>query len=432
MPHGRTRVIGVWALGAVAGANVVLWIAARPGGQPDGRYVGELLGAEAVLLFACSLVLMTLLGAVERAFGGLDRVVIWHRRTAVAGAVLLVPHVALATSAAIPAVSAAGVALGDIALVGIAFLVVWALAPSLRAARWPGVIRRLAGASYERWLTAHALTGLFVAAAVAHGAIVDPVLHRSRVLLVAFVVTGVVGLGAYLYRELLASRVVSSHAYRIGAARRVGDTALEVGLDPVGEPLRFSPGQFVVVSFGGLGSWQRHPFSVTSSPSQPRLELAVKAAGNYTAEMYDRLHPGLPARVVGPFGGFDYRGGGRDQVWIAGGIGITPFVSWIRSIDGDFDRSVDLYYSVARPADALYRDEIEAAAAGRRTLRVHVRATDDEGHLMIQDVVSDAADRQGLWVYMCGPPAMMKGFEKGLRRSGVPASQIRWENFQVR
>jgi len=426
------RGIGVWVLAALAGGNVVLWVAARPDGQPDGRYLGELIGAEAVLLFACSLVLMTLLGPVERAFGGLDRVVIWHRRTAVAGAVLLIPHVALVTSPAPPGVSGVGLFLGDLALVGIAFLVLWALAPSLRAPRWPGMIRRLARASYERWLSVHALTGLFVAAAVAHGAIVDPVLHRSPVLLVAFVVTGAVGLGAYLYRELFASRVVPSHAYRVGEARHVSETALEVGLDPVGEPLRFNPGQFVVVSFGGLGSWQRHPFSVTSSPSQPRLELAVKAAGNYTADVHERLHPGLPAKVVGPFGGFDYRGGGRDQVWVAGGIGITPFVSWIRSIDGDFDRSVDLYYSVARRSDAIYREEIEAAAARRPSLRVHVIATDEEGRLDTHDVVNGAADRRTLWAYMCGPPAMMKAFEKGLRRSGVPASQIRWENFHVR
>jgi predicted ferric reductase len=429
----RPRVrIGVPVLAAAAGANVVLWVAARPDGQPDGRYLGELIGAEAVLLFAASLVLMTLAGAIERAFGGLDRVVVWHRRTAVAGAVLLVPHVALVASAAVPGVSGVGVVLGDIAIVGIVFLVLWALAPRLPAPRWPGLIRRLARAGYERWLTAHALTGLFVAAAVAHGAIVDPVLRRSPVLLAAFVLTGVAGVGAYLYREILASRVVPAHAYRIAEARRVGGTALEIGLDPVGEPLRFDPGQFVVVSFGGLGSWQRHPFSVTSAPSQPRLELAVKAAGDYTADVYRRVRPGLPARVVGPFGGFDYRDGGREQVWIAGGIGITPFVSWLRSMDGGFERSVELYYSVARRSDAIYRDEIDAAAARWPTLHVHISATDEEGRLKASDVVDGAADRRDLWVYMCGPPPMMKGFARGLRASGVPRSRIRWENFDLR
>ncbi len=58
---------------AVAVANVALWVAARPAGQPTGRFIGEICGAEAVLLFSCTLVLATLLPAIERAFSGLDR-----------------------------------------------------------------------------------------------------------------------------------------------------------------------------------------------------------------------------------------------------------------------------------------------------------------------------------------------------------------------
>ena len=90
---------GVVALVAVAVAFPVLWVVARPGGQPLGRFLGELSGAEAVLLFSCSLVLATVLAPIERAFGGLDRVAVWHRRAAVAGVLLLIPHVALVSSA---------------------------------------------------------------------------------------------------------------------------------------------------------------------------------------------------------------------------------------------------------------------------------------------------------------------------------------------
>lgn len=66
------------------------------------------------------------------------------------------------------------------------------MAPSLRAARWPGPVRRMARASYERWLTGHRLTGVFVIVAVVHATIVDPVLHHSVLLRVAFLVVGTV------------------------------------------------------------------------------------------------------------------------------------------------------------------------------------------------------------------------------------------------
>jgi predicted ferric reductase len=434
-PRAAPRVLpGVAALGAVALANLVVWAAARPPGQPGARYLGEALAAEAVLLFSCSLLLVSILGPVERAFGGIDRGVLWHRHTAVAGTVLLIPHVALVTATALPGVAPIGSALGDVALFGIVVLVVWALAPGLRAARRNGIVRRLARVTFERWLTAHRLTGLFVAAAVAHGAIVDPVLHRSAVLLVAFLVSGGPGLAAYAYRELLPSRAVPSHPYRVAAVRRPSETALEVDLDPVAEPLSFVAGQFVLVAFGGHGAWQPHPFSVTSPPGRPRLELAIKAAGGYTIAIHDRLRPGAAAKVDGPFGAFDFRTGGRRQVWVAGGIGIAPFVAWTRGLghgDGD-DRDIDLYYSVAHAGDAIYRDEIDAAAARCPSFRPHLHVSEDGGLLDARDVLAGIADPASAWVYLCGPPAMMKSFEQGLRRSGVPGSQIRWERFSVR
>src|SRR4051794_34011491 len=89
---------GPAGLGAIAVGYVVLWLVARPSGEPTGRFVGELSGAEAVLLMCCSLALATLLPFIERAFGGLDRVAVWHRRVAVTGFLLLVPHVAFITS----------------------------------------------------------------------------------------------------------------------------------------------------------------------------------------------------------------------------------------------------------------------------------------------------------------------------------------------
>ena len=171
---------------------------------------------------------------------------------------------------------------------------------------------------------------------------------------------------------------------------------------------------------------------MSSAPSQPRLELAIRANGDYTKDLYDQLRPGLPAKVVGPFGGFDYRAGGHDQIWIAGGIGITPFASWIRSIGEDFDRDVDLYYTVHRAQDALYRDELEAVAARCPTLRTHIVSTDQHGVLKAFDVLRGAAGRRNPWVYMCGPPAMVKALDHDLQRAGVPAGQIRWENFALR
>jgi hypothetical protein len=74
--------IGVATLTAVGIGNVILWLLARSAGQPTGRFVGELCGVEAVLLLVGSLVLAALLSPIERDFGELDHVALWHRRVA--------------------------------------------------------------------------------------------------------------------------------------------------------------------------------------------------------------------------------------------------------------------------------------------------------------------------------------------------------------
>jgi predicted ferric reductase len=310
MRSPRLRVapsVGSLTLVVVAFGSLALWFGARPQHQPTGRFVGEICGAEAVLLLSCSLVLATVLPPIERAFSGLDRVAVWHKRVATGAVLLLAPHLVLVTSPPDAYATTFGHALGDVALLGLLVLSVWALAPKLRAARWPGPIRRLARTSYERWLTAHRLTGVFVAVAVAHGALVDPVLHHSATLRVSFLVVGGIGVAAYLYREFLARFFIPIHDYLVAEVRRPIDTVVEVSLEPVRAQLRFDPGQFVFLAFGGVGAWQRHPFSVASAPSQRMLDVSVKAVGDYTRDLRMKLKAGTPAKVAGPFGGFDFR-----------------------------------------------------------------------------------------------------------------------------
>ena len=421
---------GPGILVALAALYPVAWIIARPRGQPTLRFA-ELCGAEGLLLLSCTLVLATLLPPIERAFGGLDRVAIWHRRAATTAVVLLVPHVALVGSSPDRYETTLGHGLGDVALIGLLVVTIWALAPKLRAARWPGPVRAFARTSYERWLTAHRLAGVFVAVAVVHAAIVDPVLHRSTLLRALFFVVGGTGIAAYLYRELLARFVIPIYDYTVAEVRRPNATSLEIALEPLGKQLSFTPGQFVALAFGGENGWQRHPFSIASAPQQHQLEVAIKAAGDYTGSLGDKLRRGTPAKLAGPFGGFDYRLGGSNQIWIAAGIGITPFVSWLRSLDESFDRSVAFYYSVATQSDELYGDDIAAAATAHPSLRTHLVVTERDGRLTPAQTLDGQADGD-VWIYMCGPPPMMHAFEKAFHDLGVPRNRIRWEQFDIR
>ena len=176
-----------------------------------------------------------------------------------------------------------------------------------------------------------------------------------------------------------------------------------IALDAVRTSVAFTPGQFIVLAFGGPTGWERHPFSISSAPSDRRLEVTVKASGDYTG-----APRGCAAGRRTGEGGRAVRRlrlspGGPEQIWIAGGIGVTPFMSWLRSLDDAFDRDVEFFYSVREPGEAVYRDEIEAAVERHPSIRTHFVFTDTDPMLTAEDVLLSVPAGSAPWIYMSGP-----------------------------
>src|SRR5437588_6689643 len=221
--------LGGGSIIALTIATIVLWFLFRPAGQPTSRYLGEILGTTAIVLFSCSLVLATKAPFLERAFGGLDRMFLWHRWSAVAGVGLLFPHYILVTSVPNTISNSLGNALGFIALFGLVLLLLWALVPRLP------VVGRHIPTNYQRCYTLHPLTGPFVIVGLIHGFLVDPVLQHAPVLLVWYIAVAAIGSAAYLYRELLHPffRHLWQHNYSIEAVNHLNQKTVEDILTPV-------------------------------------------------------------------------------------------------------------------------------------------------------------------------------------------------------
>ena len=431
--------VGGEVIVGLAITNVVLWVLLRPSGVAGTMYVGEIFATTAIVLLSCSLVLATRAPLLERFFGGLDRMYRWHRWSAVAGVVLLPLHSALVTSAPDPNQNELGSVLGQVALIGLVLLLLWALAPRLSAVmrRLPTHVQRWF-TQYQRWFTLHRLTGLFVIAGLVHAALVDPVLRRSTILLGWYVAVAAVGTATYVYRELFL-RFFSrrwQYDYTVKAINRLDPRALEVILAPTARPLPFVAGQFVFVQFGGSAEWERHPFSVSSAPQERDLRLSIEALGDYTQHLSDTLQLGAPAIVSIAFGLFDYRQGTREQVWIAGGIGITPFRSWIRAFPTEqlLEFDIDLYYTVRSEDEALFLDEIRTAATQHPSFRPHIIYPQRDGSLTMEHIIetSGGGTIVARDVYICGPSGMTQSFQHSLRKLGVPPIHIHFEYFTFR
>ena len=220
-----------------------------------------------------------------------------------------------------------------------------------------------------------------------------------------------------------------------------GDSVTLV-LEPEGhEGFRFRCGQFVWLTVGDSPFAAReHPFSIASSALQaPRLELAVKAVGDFTRGLLD-LKAGARAWVDGPFGtmSVDSLPDADGYVFIAGGSGIAPCMSMLRTLADRGDRRPHLLlYGSSELPRTIYREQLEALSTRLDLRVVHVLERPpagwrgEQGHLS-QAMLDRWLPHRGRHGYfVCGPGPMMDLAEEALARLGVPMSDLHSERFDL-
>jgi len=120
------------------------------------------------------------------------------------------------------------------------------------------------------------------------------------------------------------------------------------------------------------------------------------------------------------------------DIWIAGGIGITPFLAWAEAMLPE-SPDAHLFYSVRNRADAPHLDQLEALASQKPNLHLHLIESAVTGRLdagYIQQATG--ADLRRTHVYFCGPTAMREGLQDGLERLGLRAARFHYERFEMR
>ena len=433
---------------------VVLWMEATPAplrfgeAQTTLRSLAVICGLAGIVAFASNLILGGRIALIEPFFGGLDRMYRIHHRIGLVAFNLLLAHGALMLAsaatvswdAAVQLISPSPswtVTLGVIALVGM--IVVMGLTLYARI-------------NHEVFLWVHRFFGLVFLIGALHAFRTPGVKALSQPLTVylgAFVAAGML---AYAYRSVFGELFVRRRHYRVADINRFGGEVAEITLAPSNGSLAFTPGQFVFLTFESrsMSRWFRpfsrepsgqseivslrtgavrkqfHPFSVTSSPQSRELQVAIKASGDYTAAL-EHLEVGDQAWVEGPYGSFSYRNASsRRQLWIAGGIGVTPFLSMARSLPEGY--TVDFYYAVKSRSQGYFIDAFEELAATHPGLKVIPFPEDEAGFLRAEEIER----RSGLEdaeILMCGPAPMTSALERQLRERGVRRGRIHYEEF---
>lgn len=379
------------------------------------RIMGEVFSSWVVTVFAFNFLMATRAKWVENIFGGLDKMYLIHRRSGVIAVVLLILHFIV-----VPRDLVAfnpGKPLGFYAFILILLGVLISAAPPLKK-KIP----------YHKWINIHKLMGVFYVLAVIHGLMVSSLIKELPITRVYVFGMSFLGVTAWFYRAFLFNLFNKKIKYSITNIKNLNYGVTEITMQTDAENLNYLAGQFAFFTFPSISKREQHPYTISSHPYDKELRITIKGLGDYTNNINDKLAVGDLALVEGPYGHFSSKYVKEyDQIWIAGGIGITPFLSLSRDLHPN---KVKLFWCVNNEEEAVYKEELKRITDDNPNFEFTIWSSKESGHL--------SADKLGLDSYndkaylICGPKTLKDNLTKQLKLKKVSNKNIYDEEFAFR
>ncbi|MFH0804303.1 MAG: ferric reductase-like transmembrane domain-containing protein [Candidatus Zambryskibacteria bacterium] len=401
------------------------------------RSLGQITGLLGMSLLSINFVLSARFKFLDRWFSGLNRVYIKHHLIGIIAFCLLLFHptfliiqyLLISLKASFDFILSIGnwpVTLGEVALLVFVILMVITLYLHFK---------------YQNWKKTHQYMGAVLFLGGLHMLLVPSDISNNTLLKYYMLVLATAAIISYFYRTILGVYKKEEYKYKLQEVIRVNDSIVELKLIPLAEKMKFIPGQFVFIRFdppvGEAGNGrifsESHPFSITSFPNDGYLSLSIKTLGDYTSMVY-LMKPGAICSVEGPFGAFSYlKAKSKRQIWMAGGIGITPFLSMARHIDesGAKDYEIDLYYSVKNKDELAFAEEFAEISRRNSNFKLHHHFSEKDGYISARSVVSNSGDISKAEIFLCGPMSFMQSLRDQFVKLGFDNNKIHSEEFNL-
>jgi predicted ferric reductase len=303
------------------------------------------------------------------------------------------------------------------------------------------LLRKRVRLEYDRWRFMHALlatTAFGLALWHLHGA--------GRYLDTAWkqwlwALYGGFWVALILYVRLLRPAHARAHPWTVTQVRPERGQVWTLVLEPrSGMPLRFAPGQFTWLTVRASPfAMREHPFSIASSAERgQRIELSIKALGDFTSTIKD-IRSGTTAWIDAPYGTFsiDDAPDAAGYAFVAGGIGIAPIMSMLRTLADRGDRRPLVLFYGNRVWDRIaFREELDALQSRLDLKVIHVlleppAAWTGERGFVNEDLLMRhlPPERHRFHCFLCGPTPMTANVESALAALGIPAAHVHSEVF---
>ncbi|MFN8258867.1 MAG: FAD-dependent oxidoreductase [Bacteroidales bacterium] len=226
------------------------------------------------------------------------------------------------------------------------------------------------------------------------------------------------------------------------------DTVKLIRLKPEKAGIQFKAGQFLhlaIEPYDPSFNWpESRVFSIANSPTRTdNIDILVSKIGKFTSDLFNKVKTGDELWIKLPYGIFNFDESlYHDTVLIAGGTGISPFISFLQyAIDKNLNPAIHLNYGV-RDAGLIIIEKliIEAKAKLKNfNYKLFIENSIDglpegisaeQGQLKIKSIVEESMKLENPVFYLSGPPAMIKAFEVELELQGAKPDQVKYDKWE--
>lgn len=398
--------------------------------------LGRIASLMGIVLFSNVLLLNTRITFIEDLFNGLDKAYKAHHFFGASSFVLLLFHPILLASALIMTSTSQAALfllpsqniptnLGISAILSMQLFLIFTFFIKL---------------PYQNWKLTHKFLGLSFLLASLHVFTISSDVSRNiflRTYIFAFIAIGFL---SFIYRSVLHGMRVKKSEFEISTVKTLDETVTELTLKSTGQAtqatrqaINFRPGQFVFISVQdeNIGV-ESHPFSISSASNEESIRLSIKSLGDYTSKIKE-IKPGTKAELEGPYGRF-FLDEKPDQIFLAGGIGITPFLSFARSLSESArqitHQRTHLVWSVPTAKEAIFAKEIHDLSKKHEDFKFTIFNSEKQGRITGEYLLKETS-YLGQDIYLCAPPGMMVAIKKQLISLGVKKEKIHMEEFAI-
>lgn len=390
--------------------------------------IGKLFGLIGTILFSLSLILSSRLLFIEKLLNGLDKLYIKHSQMGQISLMMILFHPLLLIPKYADNIHEAASFLssfdnwannwGRLSLVLMLILIILTL--YLRP-------------KYHIWKFTHKfLTLAFFFASIHVWLVPSDTAYNLplRIYMLTFIGLAIL---ASLYKTIFGKFLVKKYSYELINLTSLSHNIIQIQLKPLGEKINYKPGQFAFINFKNhpIGT-EAHPFSFTSDPKGDYITFTIKDLGDYTSQL-KTIKNKIKAEIEGPYGNFSHQNlTNKSQIWIAGGIGITPFISMIKSLSPNSNYRIELFYCVKNQAEAVHLQELTNIAQPlNNVLKITPYFSQQSGRFTIAKLKQIADNLKDKELLICSPQPMITALKKQWLQNNFSPKNYHYEEFNL-